>query len=162
MPRNTALLSTEFLETAKKRVSAIPGRTESDLRRATSDLYYALFHRVCEALIEPIGVVFDSNPFKEMYRTLYRIPDHGFLEKRCKEVKGHSFSDAISAFANQIAVMKNKRELADYDPLATFVISGIENDVQVVTSVLENFNLADPIERVRFAYFVSLKGRKAE
>ncbi|MEO1138284.1 MAG: hypothetical protein AAFW87_02400 [Pseudomonadota bacterium] len=130
------------------------------MRRATSDLYYALFHRVCEALVQPIGLLPESTAFVETYRTLYRIPDHAFVAQRCKEVRSHSFSEAIASFGQQIVVMRTKREDADYDPMKRFAISVVNNDLSTVASVIKGFGKTDPVEQARFAYFVSLKGRK--
>ena len=153
------LLSAQLLNTAKKRLSQVSGRTETDLRRAISDLYYCLFHRVCEELVSTIGVKFNDQAFNEVYRTLYRLPDHYLLEAKCKELKSHSFSPGVCDFAIQLINMKNKRQIADYDPLEKYVISEVENDLVRTEDVLKRFSEADQVERVRFSYFVSIKAR---
>lgn len=112
--------------------------------------------------MEPIGANPESPAFIETYRVLYRIPEHTFLEKRCRDIKSHSFCEEIETFSHQIVVMRNKREAADYDPLQKFAISVVENDVQAVSAALSGFEIADPVEKNRFAYFVSLKGRKLD
>tara|TARA_R110002073_G_scaffold144213_1_gene296240 strand:- start:208 stop:711 length:504 start_codon:yes stop_codon:yes gene_type:complete len=156
------LLSNQFLRTAEARLKRPIECTEADLRRATSDLYYAMFHRACEALVEPIGADPDNVAFLETYRTLYRLPDHNYLEKRCREVKDHAFSNSIGNFSRHIIVLKNKRQDADYDPLTKFAISAVENDLIQTRAALQGFNEADAVERARFAYFVSLRGRKLD
>jgi len=116
-----------------------------------------LFHKVCETLVSPIGADPDNEAFVQTFNTLYRQPDHTFLEKRCKEAKDKGFSPGVVSFANQIVALKNKRMRADYDPLAKFAISSVKTDVETVRDVMEKFDAADVVEQVRFAYFVSLK-----
>lgn len=136
-----------------------PSISEADLRRATSDLYFALFHCICEALVEPIGGDAESDAFREVFVTLYRLPDHQFAEKRCKEVASHNFSEPVRRLAQQVVAFKNKRHKADYDPLAVFKRSTVEADIALVAEIVNAFRDADPVEKARFAYFVSIKGR---
>lgn len=153
-------LSDQLVRTAANRLENPTTLTPADLRRATSDLYYAMFHRVCEALVAPIGSDPSNAAFVDTFRTLYRLPDHAYLEKRCREIKDHAFSPSVKAFALQVVVLKNKRQDADYDPLSRFKISAVQNDVKLVRELLDEFNKAEFAEQSRFAYFVSLRGRK--
>jgi hypothetical protein len=113
-------------------------------------------------LVGPIWSDRDSQAFKETITTIYRLPEHKFVESRCKEVEQQAFSSAIKRFARSIITMKNKRADADYDSLATFDISAVRNDAAVVEEVLGGFDAADPVEQARFAFFVALKGRKLD
>lgn len=130
------------------------------MRRATSDLYYVLFHRICETLVEPLGQDVENPAFRETYLTLYRLPDHGFIEKRCSEVLKQGFDDRIKDFARQLISLKNKRHRADYDPLSKWSISEVENDLEAVTKIMSDYEMTDPAERVRFAYFISIKSNR--
>jgi hypothetical protein len=130
------------------------------LRRATSDIYFALFHKVCETLVAAIGQDADNAAFRETYITLYRLPEHGLLEKRCKEALGQGFSIEVKKFAQHLITMKNKRHQADYDPLEKFAISDVENDLSLARSALTGFDKVVAAERARFAYFASLDGKK--
>ena len=76
-----------------------------------------------------IGVKHDDRAFNEVYRTLYRLPEHSLLESKCKELKNHTFSVGITSFHIQLINLKNKRQDADYDPLSRFAISDVENDL---------------------------------
>lgn len=155
-------LSDDLLRCARSRVAEPTRCREADLRRATSDLYYALFHRVCEAIVEPLVLDPASPIFKSAYEGLYRSPDHATLEKRCKHVAStkEDFSDATRRFAKQLASLKNKREIADYNPLAQIKISAVRNDLTTVESVLEEFGKLGALERLKFAMFVGIAGRK--
>ncbi len=130
------------------------------MRRATSDIYFGLFHRVCETLVAAIGQDPDNAAFRETFVTLYRLPEHGLLEKRCKEVLGHAFSEEVKRFAQHIISMKNKRHRADYDPLEKFSISDVKNDLSRAVAALDALDRVDPAEQARFAYFVAIDGKK--
>ena len=161
-PDKPSLLSGQLMLTAERRLENPTSLTPADLRRATSDIYYALFHKVCEALVIPIGSDPESKAFRDTYITLYRLPDHAYLEQKCKEVRSHAFSDAVKHFAAQLVTFKNKRQIADYDPIAKFEISIVKNDWSIANSVLTDFNSVTPEEQARFAFFVALRGRRPE
>lgn len=155
-------LSEQFLECARRRATTpIAERTEGDLRRATSDLYYALFHALCGALVEPMGVNAESAAFREPFLSIYRLPEHGFVEKRCRDAQAETsgFSDPEKRFAKAFVSLKNKRTQADYDPLARLAISTVRNDIQLVESVLAEFWAIPSVDRVAFAYYLAVKGR---
>ncbi|MEM1272306.1 MAG: hypothetical protein AAGF88_00740 [Pseudomonadota bacterium] len=51
--------------------------------------------------------------------------------------------------------MKNKREDADYNPLAKMVLSTIASDLETVETVLEDYWNADAAARIGFAIMLS-------
>lgn len=53
-------LSEQLLRVAEARINDTVLRSEANLRRAVSDMYYAMFHAVAEAFVEP-GIVFVEN-----------------------------------------------------------------------------------------------------
>lgn len=143
---------------ADARISDTNVRNEGNLRRATSDLYYATFHAICEALVEPIGLMPESLAFKEMYVSLYRQVDHGSAEKRCKAVaQSKDFSPEISRFAKHFVTMKNKREMADYHPLEKFMLTVVTNDLRNTLLRMEQFWGSEREERAAFASLVGLR-----
>jgi len=154
-------LSKELLDCARKRLqTSISERTESDLRRATSDLYYALFHALCGALVQDPPNTDSSAEYIERYISLYRIPDHRQVEKRCRDTRSlNEFDPKLQRFAKQLVAMKNKRELADYHPLHKFDISAVGNDLETVKVTLEGFVQVSNLERARFATFIGM-GRR--
>lgn len=154
-------LSRQLLRCASARLASPTDLTEGDLRRATSDLYYSLFHRVAEAMVEPLGSgPPSSQAFREVLETLYRLPEHKYLVDRCRDVVSHEFHEGVKVFAKQLTIMKHKREEADYHPLARFELSAVLNDAQLVRNALNEFDQATQLERSRFAYFVGIKGAK--
>ncbi|MEO0403121.1 MAG: hypothetical protein AAF214_12160, partial [Pseudomonadota bacterium] len=130
----------------------------ADLRRAISDAYYAMFHRLCEALVEHMNAQDPSETaFKQTFETLYRLPDHKLVTEKCKQAHKFGFSKEVVSFANGLAKFKLKREQADYNPLEKFAISEVRTDIETVETHMKKFDGLNPVERSRFAYFVCLK-----
>ena len=151
------LLSAQLIRTARDRCEVVPHISEADLRRATSDIYYAMFHALAETLVAHISSDKMDNATREVYENLYRIPDHQHVNKRCREITKHSFSDALQKFAAFFPTLQSKRHNADYNPRARFERSNVMKDIQIVEDLLDEFRENDPQERVRFAYFLCLK-----
>lgn len=122
-------------------------------------MYYAMFHRVCEAVVLPLGTDTSGIGFADAFSTLYRLPDHASVENRCKPVGSSTFSSAIKDFAAQLVVMKNKRQAADYDPWAKFDISAVQNDLTIVEKVMSGFDATAPDDQTRFAFLIVRRGR---
>lgn len=155
-----ARLSAQLLQTARNRVQTPKACTEADLRRATSDLYYALFHAICEAVVEPLGADPENPAFVETYRAMYRHADHQTLEKRSKEALAGTFTAPCRQFAQRLIAMKNKRAAADYDPLETLSISDVSSDLDACEKVLAGFWAMAKMERSRLALFLTLDPRR--
>lgn len=160
--QKSSRLSDKLLRTAEHRLDSIEDRTEADLRRATSDLYYAIFHRICECLVEPMGAPAEPNrkEFQDLFRTIYRLPDHSFTSKKCKEIATHEFCREVKAIARLFTTLKSKREMADYDPLQQFAKSQVENDIRAVKKAMTALDAVPAQELTRFAYYVSLRGSR--
>jgi len=150
----------QLLATARKRTLSPRSCTEADLRRAISDLYYALFHAVCEALVEPVGADPENPAFVDFLRGLYRIPEHHLLERRCKDALASGFSPEVRRFAQRVIALKNKRTLADYDFLEVFSISDVQSEIDLVESALHDLRQMPQADRVRFAMFVGLDPKR--
>lgn len=155
-------LSDQLVLVARARISDISARSEANLRRATSDLYYAVFHAICEALVEPLMGIDPSNQaYVETYSKLYRQLSHGYAESRCKSVaRGDDFSTEIAQFAKLFISLKNKREDADYHPLQKFAVSIVRNDLETVETRLRAFWSANASDRAAFACLVGLRWGK--
>lgn len=146
---------------ARARISDSESRNEANLRRATSDLYYAVFHSICEALVEPLGLHPENPAFIETYTALYRQLDHSHAERKCRSLKDSGgFSHGIIRFSDTFILLKNKREAADYHPLEKFALSAITNDLDRTETHIENFWKVDAAERAAFACYVGLRFSK--
>ncbi len=150
-------ISSSLIEIAKQRIEVKPGITESHLRRATSDLYYAMFHKLCETLASALRPVEPADIFREAYQTLYRYPKHGYIAKRCRDKKIARFEQPMQLFSQQFVSFKDKRERADYDPVSKMVMSEVRNDIEIVETVLARFDSCPEEHRFCFAVFVAFE-----
>lgn len=155
---SSSRLSDQLILVAKARIGDERHRSEANLRRATSDLYYAVFHAICDALVEPLGGDPESGAFKAIYTRMYRQVRHDHAEKQCKSIaRGEDYSVTLRRFAKHFVTLKNKREAADYHPLETFSISIARNDLATTETRLRDFWTVDAGERTAFACAVGLK-----
>lgn len=155
-----SLLSRDLLQVARGRLDGSL-HSEANLRRATSDLYYAMFHAICEALAEALRTDQSHPAFRDTYSGIYRTVSHASAEQQCKIIaKKTEFSDDFRTFAEAFVAQRNKRETADYDPLAVFVLSSVMLDLQLVETRIARFWSAPAAERALFACSVGLRRGK--
>jgi hypothetical protein len=116
-----------------------------------------MFHAVCGALVEPIGFDSETPGFKTVFASVYRRPDHGSLEKHCRDAQSErsAFSETLKQFSRQLSSPKNKREQADYNPLAVLKFSTVSRDFETVESILSRFWETEHKERARFAVYLA-------
>jgi hypothetical protein len=100
--------------------------------------------------------------FKDTYETLYRLPDHAFTDKRCRDAERHDFSSLVKEFAKLFVVMRAKRERAEYEPFTALKLSAVEADLKQVKAALDGFRRSDAAERARFAYFVAFRSNRKQ
>lgn len=151
------LLSDGFLLTSRERLSKSSGTTEADLRRAYSDLYYVLFHHVCETLVLTIKLD-DRLVTNEVWTRLYRLPDHALIAKACDDGRVSEFPRTLQQFAALHKTLKELREAADYDASARFKTSDVRNALSQVETVVRAFREQIPVEtRITFCMFLALR-----
>ena len=133
-----------------------PRRT--DLCRATSTVYYALFHclaRACADILAGAG----GGGSRTAWRQVYRALEHGQTKKRCGHPAMREFPAAIRDFAETFVWLQRRRHLADYDPDVPFMKSEVQQDIERAQSALARFAEALPEHRRAFAIHVLMKVR---
>ena len=150
--------ASDFLTSAANLVPTGPGRPlETDLRRAVSTAYYALFHSLAECCADEL---FNRNMRGQPgWVRIYRALNHGRAEEACRDRETHSFPIAIREFANLFVDLQQQRHKADYDPLATFDKSEVERVIAAGGVVLEAFENAGRYPRRSFAAHVLFRRR---
>ncbi|MFZ5708773.1 MAG: hypothetical protein ACOY4T_03675 [Pseudomonadota bacterium] len=153
------LLSDGFLQSARKRLDPQTKISEADLRRCVSDLYFAMFHAVCETLAFIIQGEEDLAITREAWVRLYRLPDHSVVAKNCDDGRLLELPTQIQQFAGQFKTMKVHREDADYDASKQFEASKVRRMLELVETVLQSFKDSDKQHKLKFAVLVALKRR---
>ena len=134
---------------------------QSDLRRAVSTAYYALFHALCrncaDALIGTVG----ANRSEPAWRQAYRSVDHG----RAKDRFGNrnsmgKFPAHIQDFGNVFVKAQAQRRSADYDPAYRAVKAAVLSDIDSAEAVIGRLRSAALKDRRALAAWVTLVDRK--
>jgi hypothetical protein len=152
----------DLIKTAKELLNSGRGKIrQSNLRRAQSSVYYALFHTLARCCADTMIGGAQATKSTPAWRQVYRALDHGPAKSACQSsdmIK--KFPKEIQDFANLFATMQEKRHEADYDPDARFAVSEIETDIGAVESAIADLVSAPIRHRRAFAVWVLLKNRK--
>ncbi len=150
-----------FVKTSRELLPTGQGRPRgTNLRRAVSTTYYAMFHclaRSCaDTLIGKSGRVRGTEAWARTYRAL----DHNAAKRRCQDTKGlGQFPESTRIFAKTFAQMQEQRHRADYAPDAIFRKSEVNQRINDVEDVINNFEREPRTIRRAFAAYILFKGR---
>ncbi len=134
---------------------------ETDLRRAVSTAYYALFHCLAECCADTIVGGRSANRSRLSWVRVYRALSHGAARDRCHdrtEIVG--LSREILDFADTFVEMQQRRHRADYDPEAYFTRTEVLQQISQVENVILRFTRAPIVDRRSFAVHALMSGRR--
>ncbi len=148
----------DLIATAKHLANR-PGRKprQSDLKRALSTAYYALFHSLAKSCADML-IGTDAGA-RKAWQQVYRALDHNFAKSACQNGNISRFPQEIQDFANAFVGLQSKRHSADYDPYSKFYKSQVLLDVANAEIVMAGFKAAPARHRKAFAVWVLLKQR---
>ena len=155
----------DLIVTARRTVGTGPGAPKrSDLCRAVSTTYYALFHclaRNCADTLVGRTRGYRSGP---AWRQAYRALEHGHARSQCSRGTIRAFPSEIGTLAELFVDQQHKRERADYDPEPPeghWTKSEVEEGVDRATDAIDGFYAAPLRDRQAFAVFVLMKNRNS-
>lgn len=146
----------ELLDTARKLL--VGATSESDLRRAVSTTYYAIFHHLsqccCDLLVQ------DETLGSANYQ-VYRSIEHGLARAACVEcvAPGKGFPASIVTYANAFTRLQGRRHAADYDPSARFNPITAQHLINRCEQAMAAFDAEQERHRRAFAILVALRKR---
>ena len=153
------MISDDLLDIAQRLAEGSP--TQTDLRRAVSSIYYAVFHAICQSNADTL--VGDNPPDRDAaaWRQAYRALEHGYARSRCQQVL-HSgrFSPPIQRLAGFVAVIQDLRHRADYDPDAIFYQPEVLATITETNAHIVAFRAVPARERRAFAVFILMRERQ--
>ncbi len=134
---------------------------QTDLRRAVSTAYYAVFHalaRACaDALVGKTKVKRPNKAWVEVYRGL----GHGAARNACSAATNIGFPQEIKEFSNAFERLQSARHAADYDPMIRLnkvetlgFITLAEDSINALNSVRHN-------DKIAFATWVLITSKGA-
>lgn len=133
---------------------------QSNLRRAVSTAYYAMFHCLANCCATTLVGGPGADKSEPAWRQVYRALEHGTAKKNCRN-KGFlsKFPQEIEDFANTFVSLQEKRHLADYDPVARFTKVEVQRDIAATKVTIERFRTAPTKHRKAFAVYVLFRRR---
>ena len=133
---------------------------QSDLKRAQSTAYYALFHALCRNCADTWVGTINSNRSNRAWQQAYRAINHGPARSKCgnKEVM-NEFPESIREFAATFVDMQIERTLADYDPATRLRRYEVLNNIRKVELALERFRDSDTRDKTAFTVWVTIQKR---
>ena len=139
------------------------GATDTELRKAVSCAYYAVFHTLCRACADVmVGPHAGSQLEQELWNMACRTLDHGPVRSKCNDTGSMSrFSSDIRNFATKLVDLQRYRHEADYDPGTTFTPSQVNQIIDNAADALAGFNNAPPDEIRLFITYLTARARRA-
>ena len=135
--------------------------TQTHLRRAVSNIYYAVFHTIAQSNADTL--VGDATQLRDQiaWRQAYRALEHGYGARRCQSAQSSSqFSEPIKTLAAHFVDMQSRRHRADYDPDETFTPQDVVAIISETIAYISAFRAAPEPERRAFAVYVLMRDRQ--
>lgn len=157
---------TDFIATAKELVRAdTRGRPrETNLRRAVSTTYYALFHALATCCADTLVGGPSSNRSEGAWTQVYRSLRHGDARPRCSNQRMvQELPSDIQGFARLFVEMQIARHEADYNPNLDFEFykgSVLQNIIDAECQ-LDRLGEAPLRNRRAFAVYVLMPMRRS-
>ena len=133
---------------------------QTDLCRAVSAAYYAMFHtlaRCCADMLAGSTPATRSNP---AWRQTYRALEHGLARQQCNnQTVMRRFPPEIRKFGEVFVAMQRLRHTADYDPGAILDRTRTRHFIDQVDDAIAGFNAVDRGQRRAFSLYVLLRRR---
>ena len=151
----------DFIATARDLVAPnIRGRPrQSNLRRALSTAYYALFHCLANCCADMLVGGPGADRSRPAWHQTYRALQHGFARQRCEHRNVAGFPGAIRYFARTFVDMQQDRHRADYDPDVSFTKADVIQLIDFAEDAIRSFQQAPARDRRAFAVYVLLPTR---
>lgn len=152
----------ELIQTAKRLASMSRNKPrQSDLRRAISTAYYALFHCVCRNCADCLIGTASADRSAPAWQQAYRSVVHGTVKHQCKNrTIMCKFPKDIEDFGNCFVELQFERHKADYDPNARFTRTEILTSIDSAESAIRAFGKTRIKDRRAFAAWTSMPTRK--
>jgi uncharacterized protein (UPF0332 family) len=145
----------DFLKTAEELIESEGGRPrQANLRRASSSIYYALFHTLC---LTCARMLIGQQDTKRAWNHVYRAVQHKDANDNCRRTEMiERFPVAIQDFALMFSQMQEKRHRADYDPDHRLTKSEVATDIVAARAAMAAFHRVHARHRRAFAAYILL------
>ena len=136
---------------------------QTNLRRALSTAYYAMFHALAHLYADHLVGATEVNRSEPAWFQVYRSLEHGQAKERCTRNRSvlARFPQAIQDFGKTFAEMQERRHSADYDPEAHFTLAIVVHYLEKAETAIQGLQSTHISESDRraFAVFILFKRR---
>ena len=134
---------------------------QSDLKRAVSTAYYAMFHALCRNCADRLIGTTSQKRSSPAWRQAYRAVEHGHAKRQCnnQQIIG-KFPDKIQAFAGQFVTLQEKRHQADYDPHSKFSKHDVKAAIKSAELAIKDLQSSTTDDKSAFAAWTVMKNRQ--
>lgn len=133
---------------------------QTELCRAVSATYYALFHTLARCAANMLVGATRRNRSQPAWRQTYRALEHRQAKNRCNSDAISAFPMAIQEFASAFVIRQRQRHIADYDPDAEFLRSDVLRFIAETEQVIAQFGKVNVKDRRAFAAYLLLPIRR--
>lgn len=154
--------SLDYIKTARRLLGPTSARRprQSDLKRALSTAYYAMFHALCWNCADCLIGTSQSDRSAPAWRQAYRAVEHKFVKNQCGDKSVIAkFPKEIEDFANQFRTLQEKRHAADYDPFSRFYRTDVETWIDTTEEAIRKFQKTPRKDRRAFAAWTTMRNR---
>ncbi len=149
-----------LLEQAEQLINVVRGAPrQTDLRRAVSNSYYALFHTFTATAADTfIGKSYYN---EKRYTDVYRALNHGFAKEKCKKYAAQSKTgDALEKIASAFVQLQEARHKADYAPNENFSLTEAKDYIDLATKSIGSWKRVHKDKRTDFLVRLFFNSRK--
>jgi uncharacterized protein (UPF0332 family) len=133
--------------------------TQSNLKRAQSTIYYAVFHCLARDAADMLIGSKGANRSQKAWTQVYRALQHNKAWERCKKVVDLTFPDSVKDFAAAFRILQHKRHRADYDPDSRLTKQEVAIDIEYARQIIADYKAESIKHRRAFGAFVLLERR---
>lgn len=134
---------------------------QTDLCRAISNGYYALFHTLARCGADELAGKTRASRSQPAWQQIYRGLEHGHAKNQCQNRAIMTrFPPAIQEFAEHFILMQRHRHRADYAAVTNWQRVAVAVLVDSTEDVIRRFNSAPVRDRRAFAIHVLFRTRQ--
>ena len=128
---------------------------QTELRRAISAAYYALFHALALCCANRLAGPTRNHP---VWIQTYRALEHGHARNQCdNQTTMGGFPQEIQNFGRSFVLLQGQRQRADYAPEVTFSRGRVLQLIDEAEAAMEALDGAPAAERRSFALHVLMR-----
>ena len=134
---------------------------QTELRRAISAAYYAMFHTLAHCCADMLVGTTRANRDQAAWEQTYRALEHGHARNQCNNQSAMSrFPVEIREFGRWLVEMQRLRHVSDYAPEFSFSRAEVMQLIDDTEGVTARFNSTATRDRRAFAAHVLLRLRR--